>query len=69
MCGLELFAACHRVFNVAVNLCSVLCSLPKDVNIFMLDLCNDGCCSVGKTLELLKVASKRLDRAHEGTFT
>jgi hypothetical protein len=35
----------------------------------MLDLRNDGCCSVEKAAELVKLASKRLDRAHEGTFT
>ena len=49
--------------------CFVMCSLPKDVNIFMIDLHNDGCCSVEKLLELLKLASKRLDHAQEITFT
>ena len=35
----------------------------------MLDLRNDGGCSVEKAAELLKLASKRLDHAQEITFT
>ena len=47
----------------------VLYSFAKDVNLFLLDLRNDGCCSVEKAGELLMLASGRLDRAHDGMLT
>ena len=46
-------AVCSMLWSTFVLFC--LCFLPKDVNIlnFMLDLSNDGCCSVEKASELL----------------